>query len=221
MSRKKEYLLVTIINLMFAGYTYRFLGKIPYISLDNPDRYTYLGMLGWFLYGGSLCLILLWKQIEMNGVQDILLKSIGTGIVVVIARTIMDFILDNFIGIGLGWCKTILIGGILTIFFGVFITIIYLTLFVREKKKWSKYSILPTIFILIGILLYFLMLARILYEKKCKIEWLGTGEDVLYQIDNYYALAIVVVNFWIYFYLMIFLWWFMRSLCVGESIDLT
>lgn len=221
MSRKKEYLAVAIIHLLFAKYNDIFLAKIPDISLMEIDYFTYLAILGWFLYGGGLCMVLIWKEVKIKGIIKSLMKAMVTGTVVVLARIITDYFIDHFIKSGGKWVNLMVVFGILNIIFGSFLIVILFLVYVKERKGWNKHSVMPSIFIFAEIAVYICGLTRLFYEEKCKIELMGTGEKILYQIDYYYALAIVAFNWLTYPFFIISLWWFIRTLCVGESIDLT
>ena len=73
MGRRGEYILVTVINVMFAIYTRIFMGSMLYISLIEIGGITYSAMIGWFLYVCSLCVVLLWERRELYGWKKICL----------------------------------------------------------------------------------------------------------------------------------------------------
>ncbi len=220
MGRRGEYILVTVINVMFAIYTRIFMGSMLYISLIEIGGITYSAMIGWFLYVCSLCVVLLWERRELYGWKKICLLSAGTSVVMVMMRAVFDYISDQFIWSIWSMYKILCLSGILSDIFGIFLTVALFLLFVKGKKKWTERVKKPFLWITADALLYAAALLGIYSEIDRMTRLIGTTEENITKIDYFYAYGFVLpINVWTYTFFMIMLWWLMRTLYVGDNTE--
>lgn len=220
MNRRKEYILIAVINVVFAICTRVFLGSMLYISLIEIDGTTYSAMIGWFLYGSSLCMVLLCGKKELQVWNKLFLSAAVCGVLIVVVRAAFDYISDQFIWSVWSSCKIACISGVLSDIFGVFLTVVLFLLFVKGKKKWTKLVLKPILWILVDILIYAGSLIGVYSEIDQMTKLIGTTEENIYKIDYYFAYGFILpINVWTYTFLMIILWWLMRSLYVQEDVE--
>lgn len=218
MNRRKEYILITVINVVFAICTRTFLGSMLYISLIEIDRTTYSAMIGWFLYGSSLCMVLLWGKKKLCRWNKLFLSAVVPGVLIVAARAVFDYISDQFIWSIWSMCKIACISGVLSDVFGISLTVVLFLLLVKGKIKWTKLVMKPILCILMDALAYAGALIAIYSAIDRMTMLIGTTTENIYKIDYYFAYGFILpINVWTYTFLMIMLWWLMRTLYVEEK----
>lgn len=220
MNRKKEYILITAINVFFAVYTSDCLGHMPYISLIEIYSVTYLAMFGWFMYGSGICFVLRWEKLAKEGWIRSIITSIGIGILIITIKAVFDYISGQFSGEDWSQIKIASIAGILTDIFGIFLTVVLFLVFVKGKRQWSKQAKKPAKWILTDVIIYILGICWVSSERGVMLRILGESEENFWKADYYYAHKFLApLNVWSYTFLMIMLWWLMRSLYVEENGD--
>lgn len=212
-----EYILVVIINVFFAFYTNLFLGGIPYISLQIVTEKTYLSIIGWFLYGGLLYMILKWDNIHIKGKFRFILGAVAVGLVTVLLKAVLDYSTSTLIADRISLIMTVVIEGIIYDIFGIGLILFIFILFVKRKRHWSKQSNKPFIWIMVDVVVYIIGLIRIFTGSSNMMKLIGTSEENIRKIDLYYAHVALPLNVWTYTFLMIFFWWLMRTLYNEEE----
>lgn len=213
MKIKKEYASIVIVNFLFALYTnFFFRNNLDCTSLKiYGTSFTTVSvwLLCWFLYGGSLCLILRWEKIAVQGWKRAFLIAARVGITVVLARLVLDNIVALVVVTGWSRIKMVRLFGLATDIFGMLLINILFRIFIRGKRKWSEWSHIPLIGILLGSAVYTCVFV---YES---------GVDVGHWTPryNYLERTRITLNGWIYAFFAIMFWWMMRTLRVEKEVE--
>ena len=188
--RKQEYVAVVIINVVFAIFSYFFYSSVRKISTIKIYENVPVAAIGWFLYGGCLCLALRHEKIEDQGRNRTILKAVIFGVFVAIAKMGLDYVTD---WIGVGRFREIFIAsGVENALFGLLITVILFAVFVRGKVRWSVQSA-NLIAGIVGLLMLYTMGVNIL----------GVSYDEAEMIS---------LNVGAYALFMVLLWWLLNTL---------
>ena len=218
MNRKKEILVIIIINVLFAVYTRFCLGNTLYIPFMKSGN-IFLEIVGWFLYGGSLCLILQQEKIALHRFKEVFLEIFKAGVIIVVIRFVFDGIANQFMLFGWSKCKEVCISGILTDTFGILLTINLFVFFTKGKSRWTKQVWKPLLGIMVDILVYAGVIIFVCDKIDRMSKLAGATEENLSKIDLYFSQDFLLpVNVWTYAVLMIMLWLFMRMFYVEEDV---
>lgn len=213
MNIKKEYASIVILNFLFALYTnffFRHNLECTSLKIYGTSFAAVAGwFLCWFLYGGSLCLILRWEKVAEQGWKRAFLIAAKVGITVVIARLVLDNVVALIQVTGWSQIKMVRLFGLATDIFGMLLINILFRIFIRGKRKWSEWSHIPLIGILLGGAVYTCVFV---YES---------GVDVGHWTPRYSYLerTRITLNGWMYAFFAIMFWWLMRTLRVEKEVE--
>lgn len=189
--RKQEYVAVIIINVVFAIFSYLLYTSVRDISTIKIYENVPAAAIGWFLYGGGLCLALRHEKIENQGRNRAILKAVIFGVFVAVAKMGLDYVID---WISTTWiAKILVVSGVENGLFGLLITVLLFAVFVRGKVRWSVQSANPIAGIVAVLMLY------------------TQGVNILKE--SYYNVAkMISLNVWLFAVFMILLWWLLNIL---------
>lgn len=204
--RKWEIELIVIIHLIFASCMHFSLGSVSKIESMRVYENEQLAMLGWFLYGGGLCLALRWEKMKQSEWRWNILMAIEIGVVTAIVRAVLDYKLDtillddwDFRGI----MRTSLI--ITGIFCLVLIRLLF-AIFAKKRERLPDEARIPMIVMAVIAIFY-------LVEYVFSCGWVRDKEDLYYANQ-----AVLPLYVWsMAFFLMMF-WVLMRMGHARKSI---
>lgn len=218
-NRTMEYVLVIIINVVFAIYTNFLLNGIPYISLQIVTKITYLAVACWFLYGCFLYMVLKRDSIHIEGIFKHILRACVVGILTSFSKAVLDYLTSLLMADRFSFITNAVVNGIIYNAFGIGLIAILFTVFVKGKRQWSERSGKPFKWIMVDVAVYLIGLFRIFFESTRILKQIGTSEENIWKTDYYYAHAVLPLNLRAYIFLMIFFWWLMRTLYSNEEDD--
>lgn len=189
-----EYVAVGAINIIFAIF-YRFLLNIDgAISTVKIYQNEYAAAIGWFLYGGSLCLALRCAKIEEQGWFRPILKSVIFGAFTTAIKMGLDHLTDWIVFEYWSIDKIFVVSGLENSVFILFMIIILFALFVRGRVHWSVQAAKPITGIVLTALIYFY------------------GVNNVYDFYYGYTSDRIRLNVWLFALFVFMLWWLLNTL---------
>ncbi len=203
-SRKWEINLIIIIHLVFACCMHFFLGNVSDITSMRVYDNTWLAMLGWFLYGTSLCLTLKWEKIVQLEWRQAVFAALGAGMVTVTARIVLDHMLDTILLDTWNQRGIMRASLIITGIFCLALIRILFAIFTEREKNSPTEAHMPIIIMAVIAILY-------LVEYTFSCGWVEK-EDLEYAYQ-----VVLPVYVWSSAYFIMIFWALMRMRCVNKS----
>lgn len=188
--RKQEYVAVIIINIVFAIFSYLLYTSARDISAIKIYESVPVAAIGWFLYGGCLCLALRHEKIEDQGRNRAILKAVIFGVFASIAKIGLDYVAD-WISVSYYWedKKIFAAAGVENGLFWFFVIVILFAIIVRGKVHWSL-DALGLILGMVTVILFYISLWSCIDSETQGIS----------------------LNVWFFALFMVLLWWLLNTL---------
>ena len=183
--RKKEYVAVIIINVVFAIFSYLLYTSVRDISTIKIYENVSGVAIGWFLYGGCLCL----EKIEDQGRNSAILKAVIFGVFAAIAKIGLDCVTDLIVTSYWETKEILVVSGVENGLFWFFIIVILFAVIVRGKVHWSFDAWGPILGMATVILFYISLWTYLDSETQ-----------------------LISLNVWFFAAFMVLLWWLLNTL---------
>ena len=211
-SKYKEYSCIIIMTIVHGIFTYRFLGSMPYISLDVFEGASIKAFIMWLVYNTILYIALQkWVALEKikwkHGVYAIIFGGIST-----LIKGCIDLGVGKWSAKSEGVIKIAYIVQITTIIFGILLISILFKFIAQRKICFNIKKVkVPLIIIIIILCSYMVVTGRYLCEYYKIIQIYSSKEEV-WRLNYYVGGKILDINVWFYVIFYIVFWWFMRRL---------
>lgn len=200
--RGAEYVAIIVINVIFAAFSYFLFHSVDEVSAIKIYENVYAAAIGWFLYGGCLCLALRCERIEEQKWARPILKAVVFGILSSAVKMGLDHVTDWIIIENWSLIKTFFVSGAVNGVFAFLMMAILFAVSVKGKVNWTLQAAKPIAGMAVVAMFYI--------WKKNPDVW--TYESYLSRK--------ISMNVWTFAFFMIFLWWLLNILhSEKESVD--
>lgn len=220
--RRQEYVIITILNVLLVFYTNIFLYGIPYAQNKLFDVHTYLSVLGWTMYAGSMYLVLVWGEGSLQSKGRHLATALLVGIVTALLKAVID-VLTNYplVYVLLSNTQRTTVKGVRNGMFGFLFLFFLFRFFSKRKcrlvntaKKQEKAVAIVIVFYVLVLILIQIGIAFYMHSYlNAYINALET-QDFFGSFTSMATLGIDEVNFANKWFLAIFMtmsWWLMHG----------
>lgn len=214
-NRKQEYIMIAVINILFLLYTSVFMYGTPYALYDFFTTHTYLTVLEWALYAGSMYLILIWSEgnLQDKGKHLGIALLIGTG--TAIAKVIVDVLTNHLLSyIAPANFTNTMIKGVRNGVIGFLFIYFLFHFFSKGKCRLSNTTPKQEKAFAIVIACYILVLILIQFMISFNASVFGADSFNMYSFMELATIGVKEINGankWFFTIVMIMTWWLVRT----------